>query len=256
MAGAATTRKKVALASEAAVLGGGVAFAARSVYSASQPSQPQSVPPAPTELPGSSEQPIARGLRVLELATVVAAPVIGRFFADWGAEVRTSGSGWALLLRRCDGCVSAPSPPPRATRPHQLALPRQVIKVEASAGDTSRSALQGRLFDQNPTPRDVNAAYEFFNFGKASVQLDLTTTARRLRPPSTSVPLCSRVASFAAHPPRDSRSTPRLRRGTSAPQPASCPRHSTSLAAPVQRPGRPHSVHTPPRHAQAVMRGR
>ena len=118
----------------AAVIGGGAAaLAARSVYLKRQPARPQK-PPPPVRPSGGP----ASGLRVVELATVVAAPVVGRTLADWGAEV---------------------------------------IKVESAEGDLLRNKIPPVQVDQYPVARESTAGFEYFNFGKASVQLDLKRAA-------------------------------------------------------------------------------
>ena len=65
---------------------------------------------------------------------LAAAPIMRRSLAEWGAEV---------------------------------------IKVESPAGDLLRDKIPPVFLDQHPTRRESTAGFEYFNFGKASVQIDL-----------------------------------------------------------------------------------
>ena len=125
----------------AGVAGGGALLLGRKLYLKKQPAQPQTQPPplrsvsSSTPQTPSSKYPAA-GLRVVEMATVVAAPVVGRSLADWGAEV---------------------------------------IKVEAPVGDMLRDKIPPLPVDQNPSQREFTAGFDYFNLGKASVQIDVKT---------------------------------------------------------------------------------
>jgi len=106
------------------------------------PSEIQSEPPQPPQLHPANDAdsgPIAAGLRVIDMASIVAGPVVSRCLADWGAEV---------------------------------------IKVEAPEGDLIRG-MPPVGQDQKPLPRDVNATFEYYNLGKAGIQLDISKAGDR-----------------------------------------------------------------------------
>lgn len=103
----------------------------------SNPAEPQMEPSSP---PVRSEGgPFLAGLRVVEMASIVAAPMVGRVLADWGAEV---------------------------------------IKIEPPEGDFLRRMPPASL-DQKPVPRETTASFDFFNLGKAGTQIDMGSSDQR-----------------------------------------------------------------------------